>query len=99
MKKLISLFLGLVLVLGVCLTSCSKKDDSEAISDVTNKASESAITLAMYLMSEEEVSAEQAAKIEAAVNKITKVKFKTQMKLYFYTEEEYYEKLEAALKR
>ena len=96
-KRIICLLLSLVMLLA-CLASCAKKDDEEVKDDITEEASASAITLSMYLMSEAPVSEEQAAKIETAVNKITKSKFKTQMKLTFLTEEEYYDALEGNLK-
>jgi len=95
-KKLICLFLSLVMILGVCLTACGEKDDEEAKSDIADTAGETAQTLAMYLMSESAVSEDTVNAIEEAVNNITKTKFKTKLELYFYTESEYYEKLEAA---
>lgn len=95
-KKLICLFLSLLMLLSVCLTACGKKDDEKAKNDIGKEASQSAITLAMYLMSEKPVDADTVAEIEEAVNKITENKFKTRLKLYYYTEAEYYTKLEAA---
>ncbi len=95
-KKIICLFLGLVMLLSVCLTACGQKDDDEAMKDIGETASETAVTLAMYLMSEKPVDADTVAEIEEAVNKITENKFKTRLKLYYYTEREYYEKLDAA---
>ncbi len=95
-KKLLCLFLSLVMLLGVCLTACGEKDDDAAMDDITNDASKSAITLAMYLMSEQPVDKDTVELIETAVNKITENKFKTRLKLYYYTEAEYYQKLEAA---
>ncbi len=83
-------------MLVMCLASCGEKETEEAIEDVTDKASESTMTLAMYLMSETKVSAEQEAAIEDAVNKITKAKFKTQLDLKFFTADEYYTKLDEA---
>ena len=83
-------------MLVLCFAGCSQKSDEDAAADISDEASDSALTLAMYLLCESEVSAEQAAKIETAVNKITKSKFKTQLKLYFYTEDKYYEALEAS---
>ena len=95
-KKLICLFLSVLMLLTVCLSGCGQKDDEEAKNSIGETASESAVTLAMYLMSEKPVDAETVAMIEGAVNKITEAKFKTRLKLYYYTEAEYYEKLEAA---
>ena len=94
-KRLICLVLALLMLVSV-LTGCSNKSDNEAASNIADKASESAATLSMYLMSEAPVSAETAAKIEAAVNEITQAKFKTKLKLYFYTEDVYYTKLQEA---
>ena len=84
------------MLLSVCFTACGEKDDAEAVEDITEDASSLAVTLTMYLMSEKPVDDETRAQIEKAVNKITENKFKTRLKLYYYTEEEYYEKLDAA---
>ncbi len=85
-------------MLAMCFVGCSQKTDDEAAADISEEASDSAMTLAMYLLCESEVSTEQAQKIETAVNKITKPKFKTQLKLYFYTADKYYEALDASFK-
>ena len=55
-KKLLCLFLGLVMLLGVCLTACGEKDDDEAMKDIEDDASQTAITLSMYLMTEAPVN-------------------------------------------
>ena len=95
-KRLVALLLSLIMLLG-CLVSCGEKDDE--IEDIAKEGSEKTITLSMYLMSENEVSEEQALAIQNAVNKITKSKFKTQLVLHFFSEaneDEYYEALEDA---
>ena len=51
-KKILCLFLCFVMLLSVCLTACSKKDADEALDQMQQDASQSAITLVMYLMSE-----------------------------------------------
>ena len=55
MKKLIALSLSLLMLLSVCLTGCSEKTDEEAVEDISKKASKSAMTLSLYLLSEETV--------------------------------------------
>ena len=70
----------------------------EAIADTNEAASENAITLAMYLLAEKEVSPEQEAKIEKAVNDITNAKFKIKLDLFYYTADKYYEALEESFK-
>jgi len=85
------------MVLSVCLTACADESADEAIDKTTEEASESTMTLSMYLVSENKISAEQATAIQEAVNKITKSKFKTQLILRFFTEDEYFDKLDADL--
>ncbi|MBE6530657.1 MAG: LacI family DNA-binding transcriptional regulator [Ruminococcaceae bacterium] len=97
-KRLLCLLLGLLMVLSVAFTGCSAQTDEEEMDDIAEEASESAMTLTMYLMSEEEVSKDQADKIEEAVNKITKSKFKTRIVLRYFTEEQYYDALDKAFK-
>ena len=118
MKKFIALGLCLLMVLSVCLTGCSEKTNEEAVADISKKASKSAITLSLYLMSEVKVdkcehcekadAGEAGAKtcvdlntqpctfrlISNAVNRVTESKFKTRLVLHYYTEAEYYQKLE-----
>ncbi len=94
-KKLICLILSLLMVV-TCFVGCGKESDQKAIDDVNKKASESAKTLSMYLLCEKELSADQATAIEEAVNKITKSQFKTQLEMYFYTEDKYYDALEVS---
>ena len=92
-KRILSLLLCLVMF-GACLVGCNK--DKDAVQNAAQQASEKTETIVMHLMSEEEVSEEQAAEIQNAVNKITKSKFKTQLILRFYTEDDYYAALEQA---
>ncbi len=119
-KRLICLFLCILMIVPVCLMAgCAEKTDEEVNSDIEEEASESTVTLAMYLMSEQDVcTAEELAKIkdkhgagspeyieakavydvhekvEAEMNKITKAKFKTQVNVYWYTSDEYYDIIE-----
>ena len=93
-KRLFCLLLSLIMVLSLALTGCSDKDADEAMQDTQEEASEATMTLSMYLISENKVSAETAAAVQEAVNRITMSKFKTQLVLRFYTEDEYYEVLD-----
>ncbi len=95
-KRWLCLLLCMVMMLGVLLTSCSEKTIDEKGEEIQEEASEEARTLAMYLITEKAVSATTKAKIEREVNKITEAKFTARLKLYFYTEAEYYTKLEQA---
>lgn len=96
-KRIISLLLALVMI-AACFAGCAKKTDEEAIADTNEAASENAITLAMYLLAEKEVTPEQEAKIEKAVNDITNAKFKIKLDLFYYTADKYYEALDKSFK-
>lgn len=84
------------MLLSVCLTGCGKKSPDDINQGISDKASAAAVTLSMYLMSETPIDEDTAERIQNAVNEITEAKFKTRLKLYFYTEDEYYAKLETA---
>ncbi len=95
-KRILCLLLCTVMLLSVLLTSCSDKSKEELASDIQEEASETAMTLAVYLMSELPVHPDTEKQIEQAVNKITKAKYTTQIDLRYYTEDQYYAKLEEA---
>ncbi|MBQ9415598.1 MAG: hypothetical protein IJU20_02010 [Clostridia bacterium] len=93
-----SLILALAVVVGMLsLFGCGEKQD--ALDEVADSASESAMTLTMYLVTKEETTPEAEKLVSDAINKITKSEFKTQMKVLFYTEDEYYEVLDAKLQQ
>lgn len=98
--KLICLLLCLVFILSAVLTGCKSKSDDEAIDETVDKASESAVTLTMWVVTENEdgVDAETAASINEAVNLITNSKFKTRLVLSFLTEAEYRSTLDATIR-
>ncbi len=96
-KRLLCLFLCVVMLLSVVLTGCNKKDDEQATEDISQDASSTATTLSMWVVSEEPVSAQTAELINAEINKITKTKFRTQLVIQFFTEDEYRDKLEEAI--
>ncbi len=122
MKKFIALGMSLLMLLSVCLTGCAEKTDEEAVENISKKASKSAVTLSMYLMSDAKVdkckdcvkydAGKEGAKtcvdakkqpctfrlISDEVNKITESKYKVRLVLNYYTEKDYYKKLEAAFK-
>ena len=96
-KRLFCLFLCLVMLGSLVLTSCSDKSEDEAKTDIEETASESALTLTMWIVSEEKVSDAAAAAVSDALNSITRSKFKTALVLKYMTEEEYRSTLEATI--
>ncbi len=100
-KRLICLFLCFLMLLSVSATGCSvlgKGEETTGDSGVTvDPDSGSALTLTMYIPCEKAVAEEDRAKVEEAINKITKSKFKTQINLYLPTMEEYYDTIEGIM--
>ena len=56
MKKRLSCLLLSVLMVVLCFAGCAEKTGEEVMIEIGEKASKDAVTLSMYLMSEEKVS-------------------------------------------
>lgn len=87
--RLICLFLCVVMLLSVVLTSCGKKDDDTIKENITDAASESAMTLTMWVVVEEALTEEVAKAVSDELNSISKAKFKTQLIVNFLTADQY----------
>ncbi len=98
MKKLrwICFLLCLVLLATPILSACSSKEENVE-DNISSDASESAVTLSMWLVSKEPVSAATAALISERVNAVTNARFKTKVVLKYLTKEEYRAALENTL--
>ncbi|MBQ7346529.1 MAG: hypothetical protein IJW55_01075 [Clostridia bacterium] len=96
-KRLFCLFLCLITLLTSVLVSCSSKDDETATEDISDAASESAMTLSMWIVSKDKISAAAAAAVSEQINSVTKSKFKTQLVINYLTEDEYESKLEQTI--
>lgn len=94
--RLLALFLCLVTLLALVLTSCSEKTDKETEEDIRDGASQEALTLTMWIVSDgdNKISDADAARISNKINSITNSKFKTQLVIRYLTEAEYYTELE-----
>ena len=88
-KRLFCLFLCFLMVLSLVMTSCSNKTDEDAENEITSTASEAAVSLSMWVVSDEKIPADRIAKVTEAINAITKSKFKTQLVINYLTTEEY----------
>jgi len=93
-KRLFCLFLCLLMVLSLVMTSCSSKTDEDAENDIKEAASETAVSLSMWVVCDEKVPDDRVAKVTEAINSITKSKFKTQLVINYLTTEEYNSVLE-----
>jgi len=111
-KRLISLVLCVLMLASVFMTSCSKEEIELNTSASALTLTMLAITDTQVYYTEEEYAAltdEQKAHVEEvkaqydaveeAINKITKSKYKTQLDIFYYTAEQYYDMLEAKMLR
>lgn len=92
LKRLLSMALAVIMLMSVVsLVSCSDKNKvmEKELLDVT--------TISMWIVSENKVSAETEKLVEEAFSAITVSKYKVYVDLSFYTEDEYFDKLEAKL--
>ena len=95
-KKLLCLTLSILMLLSCLLTGCSTKkstDEEGGEEQVDNSAK----TIVMWVVTENETDEKAEELVNKAFTKITKSKFKTNVVIKFCTEAEYYEKLETAI--
>ena len=85
-KRFACLALCLVMLLAVVLTGCGNGDEDPSGDIVEQVPSQS---LTMWVVSENEVSAETASAVNAALNTITRSRFKINLLVNFLTEDEY----------
>ena len=96
-KRLTALFLCLVMMLSVFLASCSKDSEEDAKSELEEAKVASNMTLTMWIVSESPVDDDIRNDVSKAINSLTKAKYKTQLEIYYLSEEEYFSKLTAAM--
>jgi hypothetical protein len=92
-KKLLCLLLCFATLFSVgVLSGCAEEEETDLDSNVNT--SRTAMTISMWIISEEKVSAETEKAVEAAFNEITETKYTTHVDLIFCTEDEYKEKVD-----
>lgn len=108
-KKLIVLALCILALLSVCLTSCGDKDGEQTTTSKTTltmlvvseqKVNYTEKELAAMNAEERELAEQtmaQYAAVAEKLNKETKAKYNTALKILYYTADEYYEALETKL--
>ena len=89
-KKIISLFLALVIVMATfSLMSCGKKSEEQVLAEIGENADDGNRTISMYLMSEDPVDPITEAQVEEAINEITQKRLSTKLDLRYFTVESY----------
>ena len=96
-KRLIALFLCLVMMLSVFLTACAEDSEEDAKNELEEAKVASNMTLTMWIVSESPVSEEIRTDVSKAINSLTKAKYKTQLEIQYLSEEEYFSKLTDAM--
>ncbi|MEE0969728.1 MAG: hypothetical protein U0M06_10190 [Clostridia bacterium] len=93
MKRIVSLMLCL-LMLSLTLASCGSDKPAETI----ETSARAAVTLGMYVITEEDTAPEAAEAVENAIKTLIKSKYTTNLEIEFLTEDEYYSTVENKLK-
>lgn len=96
-KRLIALFLCLVMMLSVFLTACAEDSEEDAKTELEEAKVASNMTLTMWIVSESPVSESIRTEVTKAINSLTKAKYKTQLEIRYLSEEEYFSELTAAM--
>ncbi len=92
-RRLVCLTLSILMLLTCLLTGCQPKTTEPDEETVDNSAK----TITMWVVTEDETTEQAQKLVNEAFTKITKAKFKTNVVIKFCTEDEYEEKLEAAI--
>ncbi len=92
-KKLFCLLLCLLMVVSCLLTSCSSDDDD--VTDDPNKTNvtRTPVSLSVYMVTNDNTTAEGVASMQAAFNAYTEVEFSTHVEFTMLTASEYEAKL------
>ena len=96
-KRLIALFLCLIMMLSVGLASCADSTEEEAKEELEQAKVASNMTLTMWIVSESPVSESIRNDVTKAINALTRAKYKTQLEIYYLSEEEYFGKVTDAM--
>lgn len=96
MKKKILCLALCALMIVASFVGCGEKSRDELMNQIGEETSKGAVTLTMYILADSKVSAEQELLVENAVNDIVN-SYKIKLDLKYFTEDEYYTKLEANL--
>ncbi|MBR6807510.1 MAG: hypothetical protein IKM46_03915 [Clostridia bacterium] len=97
-KKLLSLFLCLLMFVSPILTACGSDDDAVEGADAA-EATRKPMTLSLWLPTSSETSQKSIDQVEAALNSLLAAKYDTNIELNLIPEDEYDEKLDAHIKQ
>ena len=93
-RRILCLVLCLLAVLPL-MASCGKKEEEDT---TVEQSSREAVTLSMYVITENETKPDAAQAVEDAINKLLKSKYTTRVKMTFLTADKYYSAVEESIK-
>ena len=96
-KRLIAFFLCFVMMLSVVLAGCAESSEEDAKEELEQAKIASNMTLTMWIVSESPVAESIRTDVTKAINALTRAKYKTQLEIYYLSEEEYFEKVTDAM--
>ncbi|MBQ7312567.1 MAG: hypothetical protein IJW81_03185 [Clostridia bacterium] len=97
-KKLISLFLAMIMVLGIFAgcSSSATEEDVEATAD-TEESARVSMTLSLWAPTEDGTTEEAIEAVEAAMNRLTQAKYDTALELHLLPRDTYWDTVYAKL--
>lgn len=99
-KKIICLLLALVLSCGLCLTGCSKENNEQVNAEAdTEESSRVAMTISLWMPTDNDTTEEAKTLVSEAINKITKAKFNTAIDLHLVARDEYQETIDEKIEK
>ena len=96
-KKLLCLFLCLLMFAVPILTACGSEEEEVEVADAAEETRKP-MTLSLWLPTREGTSDESVKQVEAALNSLLAAKYDTNIELNLVAEDEYEEKLDAHIK-
>ncbi|MBQ9543616.1 MAG: hypothetical protein IJV00_00655, partial [Clostridia bacterium] len=92
-KRVLALLIAVVTVIPLLLTSCGNKEE-ETAEEAT--LSRSTVWLTLYAITDSKTTPEAIAQVQEAVNRLTYIRYKTNLELRFFTADKYQQALDEA---
>ena len=93
-KRVFALLLAVITVIPLLFTSCSSSNEEETAEEAI--LSRSTVWLTLYAVTDSKTTPEAIAQVQEAVNRLTYVRYKTNLELRFYTADKYRAALDEA---
>lgn len=95
-KRILTMLLAVLMIVPALLTSCSS-EEGEAQAQVDAKRSK--VVLTLYAITDKKTTKDAIAEVQEEVNRLTYLRYKTELELRFFTADKYQEAIDAAQKK